>query len=185
MLAFLLTISDEINHPKIMHLYNTYHKDMIKFARSVFFEKRKINYIIDAEDAVHSALYKISKNIDKIDFSRSEQDIRNYIFTILINEIVEILETFEKNDIKTSKYRKQFREEYCDFVEELKIKERYNEVLAAMDRLDEIYSSTLYLAYVEEKTPAEISKLMGISINTVYTRIARGKQKLLESMKGE
>ena len=51
MLAFLLTISDEINHPKIMHLYNRYHKDMIKFARSVFFEKRKINYIIDAEDA--------------------------------------------------------------------------------------------------------------------------------------
>ena len=35
MLAFLLTVTDEAYHPQIKYLFDSYHKDMIIFARSM------------------------------------------------------------------------------------------------------------------------------------------------------
>ena len=185
MLAFLLTVTDEAYHPQIKYLFDSYHKDMIIFARSMLKKHNIKNYKIDAEDAVQSAFLKISKFIHYIDFSRSKQDVKNYIFTILINEINEILENYKKISKKYEKIEEFSFEDPYNYIDELDIKERYDEVLSAMDNLDEKYSSVLYLAYVEEKTPNEIAELMGIPVKTVYTRIARGKQNLIKSVKGE
>ena len=68
-------------------------------------------------------------------------------------------------------------------IEEFEIKEKYREVVEAIKTMDERYSITLYLALCEEKTVNEIADMMGISTKTVYTRLARGKKLLLESLK--
>ena len=68
-------------------------------------------------------------------------------------------------------------------MEEIEIKEKYREVVEAIKTMDERYSITLYLALCEEKTVNEIADMMGISTKTVYTRLARGKKLLLESLK--
>ena len=181
MLQFILTFSDESNHGKIEHIYNTYYTYMMRYAISRFRALGRTNYKYDAEDAVQNAFMKIAKHIDKIEFIRGERDIKNYCFSILSNEICNVLgdkqEFFEIN------------EEYCsrleyNFIEELSVKESYNKVVEAIEELDEKYSTTLYLVFCEEMTVKEIAKMMGISAKTVYTRIARGKKLLIDSIKG-
>ena len=70
MLQFLLSIADEKDHAKIEYLYNRYHEDMIRFARYRLRQKKMPNYELDAEDAVQNAFLKITKYIDKVDFTR-------------------------------------------------------------------------------------------------------------------
>ena len=48
--------------------------------------------------------------------------------------------------------------------------------------MDEKYSITLMYRYSSSMSVKEIADLMGISEKTVYTRISRGKQKLLEML---
>ena len=57
-------------------------------------------------------------------------------------------------------------------------------MVKAIEKLDEKYSTTLQLFYCEEMAPNDIAELMGLSPKTVYTRLARGKKILLESLKG-
>ena len=65
------------------------------------------------------------------------------------------------------------------------MKEQYALVVKTIEHMDEKYSSTLYLVFVEEKTPLSVAEEMGISVKTVYTRLSRGKQLLIDSIKGE
>ena len=181
MLQYLLTLSDESNHGKIEHIYNTYHDFMMRYAVSKLKCMGRTNFLYDAEDAVQNAFVKITKYLDNIDFSREENDVKNYVFSILSNEICNVLNENEENF--------EFDEEFCskkeyNFIEELELKERFNEVVNAIKNLDEKYSSTLYLVYFKEMTVNEISEMMGITTKTVYTRLSRGKQLLLNSLKG-
>ena len=70
------------------------------------------------------------------------------------------------------------------FIDRLEIKERYSDVVKAIEKLDDKYSTTLLLVYSEEKTVKEIAEMMGISPKTVYTRLERGRRLLLESLEG-
>ena len=181
MLQFLLTLTDESNHGKVEHIYNTYHDYMMRYAVSKLQAAGRTNATYDAQDAVQNSFMKIVKHIDKIDFSRGEKDVKNYCLTILYNEVCNVLhdnqETFE------------FVEELCsekeyNYIEELEIKESYDEVVRGIKALDEKYSTTLYLIFCKEKTVNEVAKMMGLTPKTVYTRLARGKELLLNSLKG-
>ena len=181
MLVYLLTLSDESNHSKIEYIYNTYHDQMMRYAISKLQDLGRTNFLYDAEDAVQNTFMKITKHIDKIDFSRNARDVKNYCFTILCNEICNVLsdnqEIFQNN------------EEFCseneyNFIEKLDIQENYNEVVRAIEKLDEKYSTTLYLVFCKNITVKKIAEMMGISAKTVYTRLARGKNLLLDSLKG-
>ena len=181
MLQFLLTLTDESNHGKVEHIYNTYHDYMMKYAVSKLQAAGRTNFMYDAEDAVQNSFIKIVKYIDKIDFSRGEKDVKNYCLTTLFNEINSIMG--ENEEIY------DFDENFCsekeyNIIEELEMKECFNEVIKAIKALDERYSITLYYAFCKEMTPNEIADMMGINVKTVYTRLARGKKLLLESLKG-
>lgn len=181
MLQFLLTLTDESNYEKIEHIYNTYHDYMMKYAVSKLKTAGRTNCVYDAEDAVQNAFMKITKYIDNIDFSRGEKDVKNYCLATLSNEICNVLRD-NKEDF-------EFNEEFCseieyNFIEKLEIQEKYDEVVKAIESLDEKYSTTLYFAFCKEKSVNEIAEMMGISAKTIYTRLARGKDLLLESLKG-
>lgn len=181
MLQFLLAISDESDHDKILYLFNKYEKHMLRFATSKFKNMGRWNYTLDAEDSVQSAFVKITAYIKNVDFSRGENDVKNYVFAILNNEIHNLVRdnaVFEEFDEEV------YSELEYDITEELNIKQRYNEVVRAIENLDLKYSTTLFLFYCKEITVNEISDMMGISAKTVYTRLSRGKVLLLESLKG-
>ena len=181
MLQFLLTLTDESNHGKVEHIYNTYHEYMMKYAVSKLQAAGRTNAIYDAEDAVQNSFMKIVKHIDAIDFSRGEKDVKNYCLTILCNEVCNVLRDNEE--------KFEFFEEFCsekeyNYIEELEIQESYNEVVKGIEALDEKYSTTLYLIFCKEMTVNEVAEMMGLTPKTVYTRLSRGKQLLLNSLKG-
>lgn len=180
MLLFLLSISDESDHSKITYLYESFHDYLLRYATKELNKRGSDNPYYDAEDAVQSTFVKVTRSIDKIDFSSSKQRLKNYLTTIVNNEINNIFR-------KKSNFS-ELNEEICTnseytFIDGLQIRERYNEVVEALKRLDDKYSDTLYLIYFEEKTVKEIAELMGISAKTVYTRLERGRILLLESLK--
>ena len=97
MLQFLLTLTDESNHGKVEHIYNTYHKYMMRYAVSKLKAAGRTNAVYDAQDAVQNSFMKIVKHIDRIDFSRGEKDVKNYCLTILYNEVCNVLSDNEGN----------------------------------------------------------------------------------------
>ena len=97
MLQFLITLTDESNHGKIEHIYNTYHDYMMKCAVAKFKSFGRRNCTFDAEDAVQNTFMKITKHIEKIDFSRGEKDVKNYCLAILNNEICNIIDDNQEN----------------------------------------------------------------------------------------
>ena len=85
MLQYLLTLTDEKNYEKATELYETYKDYMLKYSCIKFCNKNRHNPDLDAFDAVQAAFARIIKYFDRIDFSRSENDIKNYIFSVLNN----------------------------------------------------------------------------------------------------
>ena len=181
MLQFLLTISDEAYHSDVERIFIKYHSSMMKYALSKMHSADLPCVMESAEDAVQNAFMKIARNIDKIDFSRDENDVKNYCFTILHNEICKI---FKENKENFEKIEEFYEENEYNIIEKLEIREKYEEVVRAISELDERYSTTLYLAYCREMSVSEIAEMMGISPGTVYTRLSRGKKLLIDSLKG-
>ena len=96
MLIFLLTIPDEAVLRKIRALFDKYHINMLRYARSLLRLSGDKNYNNDAEDIIQNAFLKISRYIDRIDLSRSEEAVGGYLFTIVENEVSNFLSKQEK-----------------------------------------------------------------------------------------
>lgn len=179
MLQFLLSVSDRSDHEKIEYVYHQYHKQMLRFARSRLRQMRSANCDLDAEDVVQNAFVKIVRHIDKIDFSMDEREVRGYIMRIVANEAIIFM-----SDVVYSEDITQYADYLSDgsFLEKLRIEERFQEVITAIKNLDERYSYALSLRYVENMPIKDIAAMLGIAEKSVYTRIERGRRKLLEAL---
>ena len=174
MLSILFTLVEENDRDKLTRLYHAYHKMMLRLARSKLKSVRHANYVADAEDVVQNAWCRIVKHVDKIDLSKHERVIRSYILTIVSNETARFLRAQEE----CHPLEEGIADE--DFLQRLHVKERYRAVVGAIGRLDERYRNALYLHYVMEHPVKEIAAMLDVPEKTVYTRIERGKKKLLE-----
>lgn len=181
MLLYLLSISDESDHGKITYLYENFYDYLLKYSVKAFQHHRSPNCVFDAEDAVQNTFLKVTKHVKKIDFSVGKNRLKNYLFAILTNEIINILK--DNSDFLELDEEILTDSEYI-FIDNLEIGERYDNVVMAIRKLDYKYSTTLSLFYNEGKTVNEIATMMGLSTKTVYTRLARGRIILLNSLKG-
>ncbi len=182
MLPFLLSISDESDHGRVRKIYSEYKREMLHLARKRLENAGRKNPAFDAEDAVQAALFKIIKYIDNIDFSRDKAEIKNYVFSILSNEINKIIGHKEIDTLDVDEYPDMSSEK---FVEQLGIEENYSRVVKFISQMDEIYSTTLTLVFVNEMSVKDVARVMGVSAKTVYTRLERGRQILISNLKGE
>jgi RNA polymerase sigma-70 factor (ECF subfamily) len=182
MLQFLLSIADQSDHEKVEYIYHKYHQDMLRLAKQHLRQMKSANCELDAEDVVQNAFVKIVRHIGKIDFSRNDQEIHSYIMTIVANEAkIFMSDIVYCEDLE--KYENLMSDE--DFIKQICIREQYQAVVAAVAQMDERYSTTLSLRYVDNLSVKEIAVLLGIEEKSVYTRIERGKRKLLEKLQGE
>ena len=180
MLQFLLTLADESEHSKIEHIYTTYYDFMLKYASKKFRISGRTNYTYDAEDALQNTFIKIVRVIDKLNFSRGEKDVKCYAFAILTNEIHNIL----RKDKPVAELDENFGESNMyEFIDKIAVKEEYDNIIAAIESLDEIYSTTMYLAFCNEMSVSKIAELMGVSEKTIYARLQRGRDYVLQYLK--
>lgn len=53
-------------------------------------------------------------------------------------------------------------------------------LMVALQRIDPKYREVLYLTYYENMPAADVAAMLGVPTNTVYTRLARGRERLKE-----
>ncbi|MBO5967861.1 MAG: RNA polymerase sigma factor [Clostridia bacterium] len=182
MLTFLLLISDESKRELIEKLYWEYHEDMIRLAKHKLRKAKMNNVSYNAEDAVQSALLKITQYIDTFDFEAPRSETKPYILAIVSNEVNKIVSQYvywEDLDDHTDLIDKE------QFFEELHIRERYDQVVGVMKSMSDIYGITLLLYYCDERSAKEIAEIMDVPEKTVYTRISRGRALLLSKLNEE
>ena len=63
-------------------------------------------------------------------------------------------------------------------------KEDYREVLEAVLTLPQKYKDVVYLYYYEGYSAVEIGEMLGNNVNTIYTLLARSREKLKEKLGG-
>ncbi len=187
MLFFLLTITPEQYQSQIERLYCRYHADMLKVAKQILYSHQRNNYKLDAEDAVQSAFEKIVRYASNVPFDKPEKVLKAYIYVVLQNEINRILSETDLTEYEYTEYV-EFAE--CmsaeDLGETIHIRERYREVVRAIENMDSRYSTVLLLYYFHDIPVKQIAVILGLSEKTIYTRISRGRQKLIDLLeKGE
>ncbi len=182
MLAYLLSIAEDNDRNKVEYLYRHFHKDMLRFALSRLSSHIDKNVKFLAEDVVQDAFVKLIKYLDKIDFNQDERALKNYVFSVVHNECINVLKDVKKT-LSIDNFFSSSSEDA--FLEHLIIQERYREVVRLIEEMDERYSTVLLFHYCHEMKPKEISQLLGINIKTVYTRLERGKKLLLALCKDE
>ena len=68
------------------------------------------------------------------------------------------------------------------FLEQLTLKERYQEVVEAIRGLPELYREVLFLCYVEEYSISAIAKRLGRKEDTVRQQLSRGRKMLIKRL---
>lgn len=180
MLAFILSICDPAYRDQIENLVNTYHDDMIIYAKHILKRAGRSSYEYDAEDVVQNLYMRLVKYCHSIKFDECPEAMRAYLKKILKNEAMTFLGECE--------YVESLDEESCgtldeeDFVETLQTKENYNIVLKEIYKMKEIYSFTLSYRFCDGMEVADIANLMGVSEKAIYSRIERGGKMLLEKL---
>lgn len=168
MLGFYMTLIDsEDDKNKFEQLYRTYKQDMYKIAYNIL----KNN--ADAEDAVHQAFLSIANHFEKV-LTIPSQEIKAYIVIIIRNTSINIYNKNKRNADHTIEMDDK------DIPIEVNVLEQYEyEFLKnAIKELPQMYKDIIYLYYLEEFTTKGISKMLDISVDTVYKRLERAKKLL-------
>lgn len=181
MLQFLLSIADESDHAKIEYIYYHFRGDMLRVAKARLHRRGVPNYELDAEDAVQNAFVKIVKHIAKIDFTVEEKVLRAYVLKIVANEAASVADDYHMTDDLSELAE---RIEDGDFFGQMRVQERYEDVVEAIGKLDERYSIPLSLRYAENMEIKEIAELLGIAEKSVYTRLERARKMLIDMLNG-
>lgn len=174
MLTFLLTLTDENDHDKIVYLYNTYHKEMLRVARGIL--KDRPSAICDAEDAVQEAFVKICKYTKSINFDVESYQLRAYVMAIVTNEAKNIMKTPDLLCIDEFEDMVFTDDEFLQKIIET---DDYDDIVHAIQRLDDRYSNLLQMKYVYQFKNDQIADVLKMPLNTVYTNLRRGKIILL------
>lgn len=182
MLIYLLSISSEETKPKIRGFYREYKEDLIKLAISVLKDAGDTNYLTDAQDVVQNTFVRVTRYINK--FPRMDVSHQKaYLYAIAENEIRDFLD--EYNKLKNISLELTDIPDNKNFLEDIDIKERYNEVVDAIYALDERYSTVLLFRYAENYSVKRIAQVLGVDRAVVYSRLRKGKTLLLEKLEGK
>ncbi len=181
MLYFLLSIADEGQHDKIKFIYRKFGDDMLRFAKYLFRCSGNKYCGFDVEDAVQRAFYKITRYIDAIDFARGEKSVKSYCLSIVSNEVSDILEDRLGTDEYEDAAEIVIDEDSIDnILSSVASSYLYEQVVKRIKKLKPKYANTLMYRYYHNMSVKEIADMMGISEQTVYTRLRRGMDKLHE-----
>ncbi len=179
---FLLSEADSDDKAKIVYIYEKFHYEMLRYTRH---KLQTDNIKADAEDIVQEAFLKIVKYIDSIDTSIGDRALRVYIFSVLINTIYNTVNKKKKTvQIDDTVDIELVSDDDSLFFDELFENESENNIAEAISKLSDTYKIVLLYRYRYNMPIGEIADIMEIPVNTVKSRILRGKRLLYEILFG-
>ena len=172
---YLAIIETPAERDKFDEIYHTYRHTMHHVAMGILHDYHL------AEDATHEAFLRIAKNMRKIEEVNVPTTkafvviiVRNVSLTMLKKHNMEMPE----DDIE------EFIQEPTQIEDNIFNRFEFERVLNAISELPRIYRDTLFLHYVRELSASEIAGILQVQRETVKKRMQRGKQLLLDTMKG-
>lgn len=176
--VFLSAIEAESDKRSFEEIYMGYRKQMFCLANSVLKNEQ------DAEDAVQNALFGIARNMETVAGIQNDADLRNYVLKSAKNAALNLLKSKKQRKETVLVWDIAEDEELSDalFLDTVCAHAAYEEAVAAIRQLDEIYRDALYNYFVLELSVSEIARLTETKSETVRKRILRGKNILLEKL---
>lgn len=177
LLFYMSLIDNDDDRAKFEILYNSYRKRMVRTAFSVLKNKE------DAEDAVHDTFIKIARNMRSIGEPDSNETL-SYVLKATKNTAINLS---KKNTRRNKHIQLENVENMSDgqFLEKLHIQENYEEVVKAIQGLNDTYKDVLFYYFVRGMKAKDIADLLGRSNSAVQQQIIRGKKKLLEKLEND
>ncbi|SEP97481.1 RNA polymerase sigma-70 factor, ECF subfamily [Virgibacillus subterraneus] len=130
----------------------------------------------DASDIVQETFIKIYRNIESFDMKRP---FKPWFYQILINESRSYLSKRSKQAINIESDR-LLDQLHRNAKHEL----QYDELELGLDELDDKDRTILTLKYLNGFTEKEIAKMLGANVNTIKSRLYKGRQRLKVAMGG-
>lgn len=158
------------NHQAFKKLYDSYADYALRSAYAI---TRNNNH---AADIVQETFIKVYRNIEKFDEKRS---FKPWFYQILLNESRRYMKRQNKQAIPVES------EELFDYFHEQESgHEEYEHLDRALDQLSEMHRTVLTLKYINEFTEQEIAQLLELNVNTVKSRLYKGRQRLKAAIGG-
>ena len=142
----------------------------------------------DVDDVVSESFQKFFAKLDSYD---PDRDILPWLSTIATRTALDRIEAERREDSKKEGYKKTGPEASPDGgegltevnpEEEVISDEVHTRLMAFLDELPPRYKTIMELYMIEELEYGEIARRTGLELNTVRTRIRRGKALLSEMM---
>lgn len=144
--------------------------------------RRSIGTNSEIHDLLQDIFIKVYRNLEKFDISKK---FSSWIYRIAHNETVNYLKkrnrrmTIQLEDFMSyGKWKEDGTSEMEEVIIMQEDQERAKELL---EKLPRKYKEIMKAKYIEGKSYQEISKKMGIPVNTVGTLISRAKKKLRDT----
>ncbi|NLU36792.1 MAG: sigma-70 family RNA polymerase sigma factor [Clostridiales bacterium] len=130
-----------------------------------------------AGDAVQETFIRVYFNIDKFQIGRPFEP---WLYRILVNECNRILKQGKKVT---------YIGDYMDYDENFSHEDRrsfeeYEELYKAVDSLTDKLRIPVILKYLKGFKEAEIAEILDLNVNTVKSRLYKGRQKLKKALAG-
>ncbi len=160
---------------KFLQIYHYYRNIMYAKAMSILHNPAL------AEEAVQESFFSISRNISKILPADSPKTlslvviiVRNASLNILKKEQLDQTEAIDENTADIS----------SDVLSRVISNQGYEYLLSLINSLDDIYKDVLTLKLTMGYSSSEIAELLGVPVNTVNSRVFRGKKILQKKLEG-
>lgn len=146
-------------------LYNKYAEYALRTAAAI--TRNKMN----AADAVQETFIRIYKNIESFDI---DKPFEPWLYRILVNECNRILSK-NSNTILIDDF---IQNNLQGAIEDQRKFEEYENLYKAIESLDENNKIPIILKYLKGFKENEIAEILGINVNTIKSRLFKGRQKL-------
>ena len=138
-----------------------------------------------AQDAVQETFLALTHHIDKVGCVESAAT-RNFLATIVKNKATDLWRKrqgiMEEKEASPKQEAEVFGE---DVLDQYLVKESYERILQAIQKLDEIYRVVFEFKYLHELSDREIADLLGVTPKVVNVRIFRARKKLQNLLREE
>lgn len=137
------------------------------------------SYVNDAEIAKDLVQNTFIKCYKKLESFRFDAQIKTWLYRITINECKDYLKSWHYKMVRVKSFINETTKSIIPSTEKTVI-ENYNkeEIKDMIFSLPKVYREVVYLYYYDSLTSEEIASVLGISVNTVKTRLRRAKQRL-------
>lgn len=142
----------------------------------------------DVDDVVSETFQKAFLNLGNFD---TERDLKPWLLTIATHTALDHLDHIRREDQKKENMKNKPSDGTSDGQdpltdttpeEEIINGENHERLMGFIEELSPRYKEVMVMYMIEEREYEEIARKLGLELNTVRTRIRRGKQQLSEMM---